>query len=79
MQPSAMLQLSSFWDLVHLLPVKQLLVVAIIGFISQIVYNLKFHPLSNYPGPKIAAVSNFWWAFNRYLGINLPVAFYSPT
>ncbi|KAI1198721.1 cytochrome P450 [Nemania serpens] len=68
MQLSAMLQLSSFWDLVHLLPVRQLLVVVIVGFISQIVYNLKFHPLSNYPGPKIAAVSNLWWALNSISG-----------
>lgn len=79
MQLSAMLQLSSFWDLVHLLPVRQLLVVVIVGFISQIVYNLKFHPLSNYPGPKIAAVSNLWWALNRYVGIYLHITFYSPT
>ncbi|KAI1119881.1 cytochrome P450 [Nemania abortiva] len=63
-----MLQLGYSWDLVNLLPAKQLLAVAIIGFISQIVYNLKFHPLSKYPGPKIAAVSNIWWALNSISG-----------
>lgn len=60
-----MLQSSHFWDLVDLLPARQLLVIAIVGFIAQIVYNLKFHPLAKYPGPKIAAVSNIWWALNR--------------
>ncbi|KAI8623598.1 cytochrome P450 [Xylariaceae sp. FL1651] len=68
MQLGAMLQLSYFWDLVNLLPARQLLAVAVIGFISQIIYNLKFHPLSKYPGPKLAAVSNTWWAFNSISG-----------
>jgi hypothetical protein len=65
MQLGAMLQWSYFWDLVNLLPVRQLLAVAITGIIAQTIYNLKFHPLAKYPGPKIAAVSNIWWALNR--------------
>lgn len=26
------------------------------------IYNIYFHPLSNYPGPKFAAASSFWYA-----------------
>ncbi|KAI0808883.1 cytochrome P450 [Xylaria sp. FL0064] len=51
-----------------LLPIRQLLAVAVIGYVSRLIYNLKFHPLSKYPGPKIAAVSNIWWALNSISG-----------
>ncbi|TGJ81696.1 hypothetical protein E0Z10_g7076 [Xylaria hypoxylon] len=57
-----------FWDLMGLLPIKQLLGVAIVGLISLDIYNLKFHPLAKYPGPRIAAVSNIWWALNSISG-----------
>ncbi|KAI0450753.1 cytochrome P450 [Xylaria acuta] len=63
-----MLQLSYFWDLISHLPIRQALILAIAVYVSQFVYNLKFHPLSKYPGPKIAAVSNIWWAFNSISG-----------
>ncbi|KAI0434881.1 cytochrome P450 [Xylaria sp. FL1042] len=63
-----MVQLSGLWDLMSLLPIRQLFAVAIIGFVSRLIYDLKFHPLSKYPGPKIAAVSNIWWALNSISG-----------
>ncbi|KAI1422851.1 cytochrome P450 [Xylaria sp. FL1777] len=63
-----MLQLSYFWDLMSHLPIRQLLIVALAVLVSQLVYNLKFHPLSKYPGPKIAAVSNIWWVFHSISG-----------
>jgi hypothetical protein len=33
----------------------------------RIIYNLHFHPLSKYPGPKLAAASNLWWAYARWV------------
>lgn len=32
------------------------------------IYNLYFHPLSKYPGPKLVAVSNVWYAYNWLTG-----------
>lgn len=34
--------------------------------VSRIIHNLYFHPLSKYPGPKIAAISDIWWGYARY-------------
>ncbi|KEY72631.1 hypothetical protein S7711_06265, partial [Stachybotrys chartarum IBT 7711] len=33
--------------------------------IGRIIYNLTFHPLAKYPGPKLAAVTDLWWAYMR--------------
>ncbi|KAI1329906.1 cytochrome P450 [Xylariaceae sp. FL0255] len=35
-------------------------------YFARIVYNLYFHPLSKYPGPRLAASTNLWWAYKRY-------------
>lgn len=32
--------------------------------IARCVYLLYFHPLAKYPGPRIAAVSNAWYAYH---------------
>lgn len=32
--------------------------------VVRCVYLLYFHPLSKYPGPRLAAVSNVWWAYH---------------
>ncbi|KAI1774114.1 cytochrome P450 [Hypoxylon cercidicola] len=36
--------------------------------VGRVVYNLKFHPLSKYPGPKIAAITDLWWAYASTTG-----------
>ncbi|KAK6078291.1 cytochrome P450 [Seiridium cupressi] len=48
-----------------LAPVAALIVAYCIG---RVVYNLKFHPLSKYPGPKLAATTDIWWAYVRTTG-----------
>lgn len=32
----------------------------VVYFIVRTVYNVFFHPLAKYPGPKLAAVSRIW-------------------
>ncbi|KUI57993.1 hypothetical protein VP1G_05332 [Cytospora mali] len=36
--------------------------------ISRVIYNLYFDPLSNYPGPKLAALTDIWWAYASTTG-----------
>ncbi|KAI0543243.1 cytochrome P450 [Xylaria digitata] len=36
--------------------------------ISRVVYNLYFHPLSKYPGPRLAAMTDIWWAYASTTG-----------
>ncbi|KAK7921594.1 hypothetical protein PG985_009616 [Apiospora marii] len=47
-----------------LLPTTSALVIAYC--MAQVVYRLKFHPLSKNPGPRLAAVTGLWWAYVRY-------------
>ncbi|ETS78591.1 hypothetical protein PFICI_10653 [Pestalotiopsis fici W106-1] len=39
------------------------LAVGVLYIVGQSIYRLFFHPLSKFPGPKIAAVSEAWWAW----------------
>lgn len=35
---------------------------------TRIVYLIYFHPLSNFPGPRLAAISNLWYAYHWFSG-----------
>ncbi|KAL0943282.1 cytochrome P450 [Colletotrichum truncatum] len=51
------LALFSFWTVIITL------LIAVAGVIVVAVYRLVFHPLARVPGPRLAAVSNAWYAY----------------
>ena len=39
---------------------------------ATVFYNLYFHPLAHFPGPRLAAASKFWLAYQEFVrGISL--------
>lgn len=38
--------------------------VVVFYFLGKVIYNLFFHPLAKYAGPKFAAISDLWYALN---------------
>lgn len=37
--------------------------------VTRCIYLLYFHPASAFPGPKLAAVSNVWYAYYWYVKV----------
>ena len=35
-----------------------------VSYLARLVYLSTLHPLAKYPGPKLAAVSNLWYAYH---------------
>lgn len=34
-------------------------------YTARAIYNVYFHPLAKYPGPRLAAMTDLWWAYAR--------------
>ncbi|RYC55788.1 hypothetical protein CHU98_g10426 [Xylaria longipes] len=52
-QISSLVSISQLWSVIASL--------IIAYWAGRIIYNLKFHPLAKYPGPKLAAITDIWW------------------
>ena len=42
-------------------------------YLAHIIYCISFHPLSKYPGPRLAIFSNLWWAYARCISYAFPL------
>ncbi|EXL65012.1 hypothetical protein FOPG_18745 [Fusarium oxysporum f. sp. conglutinans race 2 54008] len=42
--------------------------VSLLYLLTRSIYLLYFHPYAKYPGPKIAALSDVWWAYHWLIG-----------
>ncbi|RDW69963.1 hypothetical protein BP5796_08360 [Coleophoma crateriformis] len=48
------------------------LALTLLYFLGHIIYNLFFHPLAKYPGPKLAAISELWYV-KTFIGAAAPL------
>ncbi|KAM7215485.1 Cytochrome P450 [Rhypophila decipiens] len=66
-------QIWAYWNqaapsLLNTLSLQILIGLVVTYCIGRAIYNLYFHPLSKYPGPKLAAVTNLWWVYSSTSG-----------
>ena len=44
-----------------------LLCLLLLSLLYQVVYNHFYHPLSSYPGPRLAGITRIWLAWHNYV------------
>lgn len=61
-----MFSLSTLVPSCNLIAIAGFIVFSYVSILS--IYRLYFHPLANVPGPRLAAISEYWWAYHFWSG-----------
>ncbi|KAF7949448.1 uncharacterized protein EAE97_002957 [Botrytis byssoidea] len=67
-QPMTLSNITEIFRANNLLWFSVVVVPLLLYSLLRSIYNLYFHALSRYPGPKLAAISNAWYAYNCFTG-----------